>query len=1363
MRFRLAPGHAHGGYYHSGKKTQFRHHSATSLKDTPTMSTWGIGDNHDSDEVHALKQQLLAKGDLQLHRRGLLLIANICIPSDAQHATLQSQLLKREADVNDVKDSMNEILVKLRAEADRALHLEETLARRADDLANERLTRQNTEAALVMAEQKLKDSEHDALELQSTLHTLSSHADLSTTDRRKLEKENAVLQSRVRELQKELHATSEREQAALCQSQPANLNATASTSDRRRSSSGSTFRITALEKEAAELRTASARQASELQATSAKLTRAQDALVQLENEKIAAEKRLQRRLEEVQATLDEREEDIKAMKDVRGGEDAAERETRLLERLEEEETRAAALENELTRSMGSYKRDYALIQNELERTLGLLQEEQKKVSEGEQRMEQLVREKEEALNERDHAQREQLVVGAKISELEARLAEVPQSSFVPRSPAAADEATAAVVERLLGAIERLRAERNDLRRRLEFVDAENKFKIEALETKLAASSSAMVVDDSEVDMLKAHLAQQEGSQRRVASYARAVTALSIVVQHVEARRDEVVIHVESLLRDLTDSHNRVECVGQTLQDREHQATEMQHQLSAATQSLESMEIQLSGLKSTTQLLENELSKERAAHQETGSSLAHVEAQLMHATRSLTDVEVQRDALALERMHLQQDLDKAQQELADADARYGKQLNAMSSGEATRALRAQIKALEDREERVTEMTSELEVVLTEKAAMVEDCQTTREERNDALRRCEELEETIEELEGSRDREVTAVVKIAVTGIARRRTMAACMKAVEVKYAAQHCQSETALYEVERVKAGLLGQIDLLGEERNHMAKLLEDSSRASHSLQGERDAAAAKAQEASAALAAVQADLREMTSSLQATEEARVGLQSQLDMVRQELQDKLAELVVLQAQFETAQTSHEDRLASAATAFAETRAELEKQLQDCQDSIAEVESRHQRAVADFERVNQELNHLLADSTERSETEKVLQDELTLLRNQHSDEVVKLQTRLDSICAELEEAKRLQAEAEVSRQTSETDLERVKQELENRLAETADKLENSGHLEDRLAEVQSHHESQLKALQEQLDRTTRELDNSIKGRSDFQTQHQEAVVALEKHVAEVAEERQTNERLELELAQIRTDHADKLQDIQGHLDSAARELHEARDAHSALEAQHQEALQEHTRTTEELQDRLASVQKEAEQVKTELFTAKEEHARDQETHATELQAAIHAQEEAESALEKIRDEVPAVREQLEKVELSLQQLEEEKLGLQYQITSLEAEIQRSKSMQRFLESQVASLNADLEEARTKCADLEKASKAAEVNLSMQMMQHDQTVVSLERELKSLKANANLVDTVAELKVKNAEMEELLRSKCLEIEENDDRFIE
>ena len=60
-------------------------------------------------------------------------------------------------------------------------------------------------------------------------------------------------------------------------------------------------------------------------------------------------------------------------------------------------------------------------------------------------------------------------------------------------------------------------------------------------------------------------------------------------------------------------------------------------------------------------------------------------------------------------------------------------------------------------------------------------------------------------------------------------------------------------------------------------------------------------------------------------------------------------------------------------------------------------------------------------------------------------------------------------------------------------------------------------------------------------------------------------------------------------------------------------------------------------------------------------------------------------------------------------------------------------------------------------------MQAVHHEKTVSDLRKELEALQEVSKLEETVFELRERNEEMEQLLRAKCLEIEENDDRFIE
>lgn len=74
-------------------------------------------------------------------------------------------------------------------------------------------------------------------------------------------------------------------------------------------------------------------------------------------------------------------------------------------------------------------------------------------------------------------------------------------------------------------------------------------------------------------------------------------------------------------------------------------------------------------------------------------------------------------------------------------------------------------------------------------------------------------------------------------------------------------------------------------------------------------------------------------------------------------------------------------------------------------------------------------------------------------------------------------------------------------------------------------------------------------------------------------------------------------------------------------------------------------------------------------------------------------------------------------------------------------------------ELTRMRADLAQSHKKSSSAEMNLALLTTEHQKTVASL----------AKVQQAVSELKEQNEEMEELLRGKCVEIEENDDKFIQ
>lgn len=77
--------------------------------------------------------------------------------------------------------------------------------------------------------------------------------------------------------------------------------------------------------------------------------------------------------------------------------------------------------------------------------------------------------------------------------------------------------------------------------------------------------------------------------------------------------------------------------------------------------------------------------------------------------------------------------------------------------------------------------------------------------------------------------------------------------------------------------------------------------------------------------------------------------------------------------------------------------------------------------------------------------------------------------------------------------------------------------------------------------------------------------------------------------------------------------------------------------------------------------------------------------------------------------------------------------------------------------------KYAHAERDGKAAEMQLTFLTTQHDQALASLKREIQLLQASSTPDERIQELEEKIGYMDELMRSKTQEIEENDDRFIE
>ena len=93
----------------------------------------------------------------------------------------------------------------------------------------------------------------------------------------------------------------------------------------------------------------------------------------------------------------------------------------------------------------------------------------------------------------------------------------------------------------------------------------------------------------------------------------------------------------------------------------------------------------------------------------------------------------------------------------------------------------------------------------------------------------------------------------------------------------------------------------------------------------------------------------------------------------------------------------------------------------------------------------------------------------------------------------------------------------------------------------------------------------------------------------------------------------------------------------------------------------------------------------------------------------------------------------------------------------------EQTLAEETAQHAESRAALTRVESEANSAQINFSMLTSKHQREMSQIQRELVALRNKPDLEHVIAQLEERNNEMEELLRAKCAEIEENDDKTLE
>ncbi|KAJ3555467.1 hypothetical protein NM688_g2563 [Phlebia brevispora] len=425
--------------------------------------------------------------------------------------------------------------------------------------------------------------------------------------------------------------------------------------------------------------------------------------------------------------------------------------------------------------------------------------------------------------------------------------------------------------------------------------------------------------------------------------------------------------------------------------------------------------------------------------------------------------------------------------------------------------------------------------------------------------------------------------------------------------------------------------------------------------------------------------------------------------------------------------------------------------------AEAESTHRQALEDADHARQELQESLKEAVEKLDLRTKVEGDLETMQTRYEEEVDSLKERLHSAEKELEQLKK-------ARDDSLAEHARVVEELEQRREEVRCTLSDKETTDAALSELRMRLEGEAKILEAKVEALETE-------REELKRQYNDLEVSKDQvsHDREELEEELKKANIDLDLLRLELKSEVECRSQQAATDAEALEAATSRVAQaeatcvelrehiSELETKLAEAettlrtVSVQAGSASELQQRLANLQQELHEARSQLNDKQE-------------QAHRVSKESAD-----LRDETTGLRTKLEETEVALQALREEEQRLHMELTPLQAEVQKLLSERRFLENSVQSsqseaqaLKKQIEDTRATQVEWEKAAKSAEVKLDLQVAQHNKTVASLRKELVALQETVKLEDTVADLQGKNAEMEELLKAKCQEIEENDDRFI-
>ena len=830
-----------------------------------------------------------------------------------------------------------------------------------------------------------------------------------------------------------------------------------------------------------------------------------------------------------------------------------------------------------------------------------------------------------------------------------------------------DESTlASYVETLLQAVDRLRNERNELKRALEFSEIEYRITTDGYQSQIASLSKRPPERQTEMSAVSSLSHSHWDREARTGRLVACATVFSIVIGNLQGnlelsqrRLSTVLSEKSSLHSSLLSLQQLIERQKQTIENAQQERDTIRSRLDILSAELSASEEQrnqslllVAGLEAKVQsLVESRAEAEREAHE----NLVVAQERLAALNKSCEEVESERNSLTLQVTNMQIDLSRVQEELVDVQDRYNalraQQLNSISSTDVTRDLKGHIQDLEFRilrrteqiglhqhdirrletnmrlqEERIAEMTSELEVLAAEKEAMVEDCAEARESRDRALERSEAAEEEVEKLEEQIDH------------IKRDHEAQLTRMASEVERLTSHCHQTSSVAEstttqlstMEAVKVELETELQSLRCDYQVLGSRSSTLLAQLNALQAEVATQDVGTRHAIVALAVMHRAWRDSSHRLQVVSNSKASLQAQVATLSEELLSRSQKASDTHEEIQSLRKELAD-LAAESAVIAMAKAGNQGEISKLHSEVADLQLRLEETAHELSRARV----VLQDQNTALEEYAGVKQELEQLQHRLRDADA-LHESLNSMAEELAEARRSVEEGR-ARHAS------VESQLAAQIESMSERLRDEGRFQDVIQEKRMEHEKACGLLRKDLEDARAQLQSSQQHCADL-TRHNEDVLK--------------------EFDLVKRDLVRKLASTEERL--------------KALHGEHQTAIatledryrRESDLLASNLEDRIC----ELDSLKLQLEVENDSRKRAEETFEEDIRNHESRHARSVATENEHRQVIARTQQQLNEAKSELLALQDERNGLQEQTTGLGADVQRLHSLTRHLESRI-----------------------------------------------------------------------------------------